>query len=450
MKEEKKRLFEKLKSSDTHKITPSKEDVVSAMEQLYPQLNDDDKTSENKADKISDADSQDINKTVIVPNIGEIVETDTINDKDSEGLTDEAYEYVEAEKVDEQPIDERTVSESVITDTAISKVAVRKIKETSTATLNGFDMFFVKLWAYIVAFITALSNGINWVIKLITKRKVPDRYLKAVVSVIIVILLILLFTLPFKIEVSAGDKIDIYSEGLLPVAIKDKWGYIDEAGNIKISAVYEEALPFMQGVAWVRTVIRDDNDKVLEDYWCLIDKKGKPKGKDNLKFDSDVMLERPVGEFTAESNLAWVYVSGKYGYIKNNGSYAITPRFVEAETFCNGLARVKMGSIEYYINKRGDMVGNAYDKVMTFSEGYGAVMINESWGFVDAKGNVVIDPQYDAVTQFKGGYSAVRNGLSYGIIDYKGRHIVELSRYNDLQPLSKAMKELIDSIKLDR
>lgn len=449
MKEEKKKLFEKLKNVDASEKTPSKEDVVSAMEQLYPQ--DKGVTNISSEDNsISDYTVQTVESDASIDSAHDEENNQSIEDNSGEDENINNYDYVEAEKVSETPITENAITLAPSAD-APQKVAVRKIKETSTATLNGFDMFFVKLWAYIVAFITAIANGINWINKLIFKRKVPDRYIKALVSIVLVILLILLFTLPFKIEVSAGDKIDIYSEGLLPVAIKSKWGYIDEKGNVKIAAIYEEALPFMQGVAWVRTVNRDDNGKILEDYWSLIDKKGNPKGKDKLKFDSDGMLDgRPVGEFTPESNLAWVYVSGKYGYIKNNGSYAITPRFVEAETFCNGLARVKMGSIEYYINKRGDTVGNAYDKVMTFSEGYGAVMINESWGFVDAKGNVVIDPQYDAVTPFKGGYSAVRNGLSYGIIDYKGRHIVELSRYNDLQPLSKAMKELIDSIKLDR
>lgn len=446
MKEDKKKLFEKLKNADASAKTPSKEDVISAMEQLYPQ---DKSITASIDDSVSEIETQLSENGISADVANDIINIQSIDNNTVEVENIDKYDYVEAEKVNEAPVTENVIAIASEPD-APQKVAVRKIKETSTAALNGFDMFFVKLWAYIVAFITAISNGINWVIKLIFKRRLPDRYIKAFVSIVIVILLILLFTLPFKIEVSAGDKIDIYSEGLLPVAIKDKWGYIDEKGNVKIAAIYEEALPFMHGVAWVRTVNRDDNNKVLEDYWSLIDKKGNPKGKDRLKFDSDVMLERPVGEFTPDSNLAWVYVSGKYGYIKNNGSYAITPRFVEAETFCNGLARVKMGSIEYYINKRGDTVGNAYDKVMTFSEGYGAVMINESWGFVDAKGNVVIDPQYDAVTPFKGGYSAVRNGLSYGIIDYKGRHIVALSRYNDLQPLSKAMKDLIDSIKLDR
>lgn len=342
-----------------------------------------------------------------------------------------------------------------------SAVAVRRIRENNKLKINKFDAFFIKLWSLIVAVIVGMANGINWVFSGIFKKRLPDKYVRAFVATTIIILLIVLFTVPFSIEVKTEETIEIYSDGLLPVAEKVyinnnpeiRWGYINQNGKTVIDAKYIEALPFTHGVAWVRTATYDQNGYEIEDYWSLINKKGKSVGKDLLKFDHDtrgVGMERPVGEFPKDVKLAWVYIAGKYGFIKSNGTYAITPRYELVESYSNGLARVRMGSMEYYINKKGNQVGNTYNVVKTFSEGLGAVMINDIWGFVNTKGDMVIDPRYNDVSSFKGGYAAVRNGEAYGIIDSKGRTVVEPIRYVDLIPLSKPFKELIDSIKLDR
>lgn len=392
---------------------------------------------------------------------------------------EEVPEHIDAEKVenaDLNEIDETinnqndniAIEENVggaltVNDNATltSAVAVRRIRENNKLKINKFDAFFIKLWSLIVAIIVGMANGINWVFSGIFKKRLPDKYVRAFVATTIIILLIVLFTVPFSIEVKTEEEIEIFSNGLLPVAEKVfingvpeiRWGYMNQSGNMVIEAKYIEALPFTHDVAWVRTATTDQNGNKIEDYWSLINKKGKSVGKDHLKFDHDtrgVGMERPVGEFPKDVKLAWVYIAGKYGFIKSNGTYAITPRYELVESYSNGLARVRMGSMEYYINQKGNQVGNTFNQVKSFSEGLGAIMINDIWGFMNTKGDLVIDPRYNDVTSFKGGYAAVRNGEAYGIIDTKGRTIVEPIQYVDMVPLSQTFKDLIDSIRLDK
>lgn len=47
----------------------------------------------------------------------------------------------------------------------------------------------------------------------------------------------------------------------------------------------------------------------------------------------------------------------------------------------------------------------AYDETRLFEEGLGAVCLNGKWGFINAEGNMLIEPIYDAVMDFK--YGAV-------------------------------------------
>lgn len=392
---------------------------------------------------------------------------------------EEMPEHIDAEKVENndptlleatdternEMIDDEQGGSGALTvsgsNTLTSAVAVRRIRENNKLKINKFDAFFIKLWSLIVAIIVGMANGINWVVAGIFKKRLPDKYVRAFVATVIVILLIVLFTVPFSIEVKTEEEIEIFSDGLLPVAEKvfinskaeTRWGYMNQSGKIVIEAKYIEALPFTHGVAWVRTATYDQNGNKIEDYWSLINKKGNSVGKDHLKFDHDtrgVGMERPVGEFPKDVKLAWVYIANKYGFIKSNGTYAITPRYELVESYSNGLARVRMGSMEYYINQKGNQVGNTFNQVKSFSEGLGAIMINDIWGFMNTKGDIVIDPRYNDVTCFKGGYAAVRNGEAYGIIDTKGRTVVEPIQYVDMVPLSQTFKDLIDSIRLDR
>ena len=96
---------------------------------------------------------------------------------------------------------------------------VIRIGETAEGVkkLNGFDRFWIKVWSYIVAAFNAMANGINFVFEKIFKKRVPHRYISAVLATIMVVLLMLLVTAPFKIPVNDVEELELYNSGLTPV-----------------------------------------------------------------------------------------------------------------------------------------------------------------------------------------------------------------------------------------
>lgn len=306
--------------------------------------------------------------------------------------------------------------------------------------LNKFDMFCLKIWTYIVAIVTTIARWINTGIFKIFKKKLPERYIVAFISVILIILLMLLFTAPFKITVNEKETLDIFNNGLTPVYQKVgdtqdgtpiyKWGYADKKGKVVISCQYENALEFKYGVAFVNKVT--EKDGIIDNYWYLIDKKGNAKGGKKFTYTTELGDRLPVGQFGDDDKLAWVYVGGKYGYIGTNGEIKIDALYNDAGDFIDGLARVKSGSQEFFINTKGDQKSASYDKARDFSEGYAAVRKNELWGFINNKGDVAIETRFDNVTDFYCGYALVRSGSSYGIIDTSGKLVIPLAEFNDI------------------
>ena len=51
--------------------------------------------------------------------------------------------------------------------------------------------------------------------------------------------------------------------------------------------------------------------------------------------------------------------------------------------------------------------------------------IGGKWGFIDAKGQYVINPQFDNAGDFSEGLAAVEIGDRWGFIDTKGQYIVK-------------------------
>src|SRR5205814_7895132 len=50
---------------------------------------------------------------------------------------------------------------------------------------------------------------------------------------------------------------------------------------------------------------------------------------------------------------------------------------------------------------------------------------DEKWGFIDKKGNVVINPQFEYVAPFSEGLAAIKVGYRYGYIDKSGKIVIE-------------------------
>jgi len=207
-----------------------------------------------------------------------------------------------------------------------------------------------------------------------------------------------------------------FSEGLAGAYddIRKSCGYIDKNGDFVIQPQFEKVKDFSSGMAAV----------MIGKKWGYINNKG--DYVINPQFDE-------VGHFS--EGLIAVSIGEKWGYIKSNGEFAINPQFSSASSFSEGLAAVYQNRVgAFYIGKDGKNVFNkVYEDAKQFSEGLGAVKINKMYGYINIKGEIVINPQFGNALEFHDGKAEVvnyDNGYpSVGVINKAGNIIVPFERY---------------------
>ncbi len=231
-----------------------------------------------------------------------------------------------------------------------------------------------------------------------------------------------------------------FSEGLTAFKQDGRWGYADQEGNIVAEPEYDEAGAFHEGRARVR----------LGDKWGYIDKAGDivieavydsaadfAEGRAfAIQLGADV--ERPVIDLQGEQvarlrtatgtryseGLAMVDLNeGKFGYVGLDATLAFNTTFQEARDFSEGLAPVRQDSNWYYINPEGESAFEAsYADANVFSEGLAAVRaVGGKYGYIDVQGEAVIEAVYDEAEPFIDGSALVRRGPERGIIDQIGQ-----------------------------
>lgn len=175
-----------------------------------------------------------------------------------------------------------------------------------------------------------------------------------------------------------------FTEGLLPVRQKGKWGFMDATGKIKLPAIYENAENFHEGLAVV-----GKKDKAGEVYEVYINKTGKelPSVKaDYLK----------ASEFTEG-----------FAYYQKEG-YSETIRYIDKA----GKEIFKSESNKYFDHGK-------------FSNGLAAVPNKEGkYGYINTKGELVIPYQYSIPkTQYASVRSIAFNNGGFAHVMKDGKNI---------------------------
>ncbi|MFZ5950156.1 MAG: WG repeat-containing protein [Candidatus Rifleibacteriota bacterium] len=200
----------------------------------------------------------------------------------------------------------------------------------------------------------------------------------------------------------------LQAKHLLPIKADaaGKYGFINEAGELKISPQYDDAGRFFDGIAAVQ----------LDGNWFFIDETGRNK------FSKTFSEVRNFSE-----GMAAVKANEVWGYLDREGKLAIDFKFVEAYPFSEGLACVQTGNKEDgsarygYIDQKGSFViepcfkyhdNQFFSWPGEFSEGKAAVWLeNENGhaalGFIDRNGKAVISPSFNQGSKFGNGLAAV-------------------------------------------
>lgn len=184
------------------------------------------------------------------------------------------------------------------------------------------------------------------------------------------------------------DYIGMISGGLVAVGKNEKYGYTDTSLALPKELPYDYAGNFKNGVAAVKK----------GDKWALINKA--QKGLTEFVFD-DVLLDENGTCYT--NGVVFVKQDGKYYMIDQNGKKITDQAFDDAKPFAGSEPA--------------------------------AVCINGKWGFVNASGKIVIDPQYEKADSFNIGLGAVCMKGKWGYINSSGTVRIECL-YEECKPFS--------------
>lgn len=159
---------------------------------------------------------------------------------------------------------------------------------------------------------------------------------------------------------------EAYFEDYLPV--EEKWGFLDETGQVVIPAQFDQ-----------------------------------------------------IGSFA--ENLCPVNFAGKWGYIRHNGEWAIPPEYKGGWMFHEGLARVWNFDGKFvFIDSLNNLVFTAdYDEVNDLVHQRIRVVTKGVTGFLNRKGKEAIPPEFQGGSDFnRSGIAKVKSENKYGLIDTLG------------------------------
>jgi hypothetical protein len=234
------------------------------------------------------------------------------------------------------------------------------------------------------------------------------------------------FTIPPKY-----DDALYFEEGLAPVKLNDKWGYINEQGATVIPFKFDYANIFTDGYATV----------------------GKAGGKDYIyglinKAGVLVIPMKYDGIGDVSEGLISVIVGNKLGFINIKGVQVIPMKFDVGPTgqlsdFSGGYAKIQFGKKIEFIDKTGkEICAPKYTMAGDFKEGMVQVgvdtnwnkktsdgsKITSAWGFIDATGKEVIPCQYENVSSFEDGFAKAYLDGNILKIDKTGKVVDTIQR----------------------
>jgi hypothetical protein len=242
-----------------------------------------------------------------------------------------------------------------------------------------------------------------------------------------------------------GQQQRIVSSEPLIVVRDGKYGYIDHAGNVLIKPQFLWGAEFSDGLADVyvcgRVVSIDRAGKIQP---LRIARKGElvnwRKGSKVGFVDSSGKFKiQPIFDdaLPFSDGLAAVKVGDKWGFIDAHGKTVIAPRFESAFYFFEGVAHAELASGAVLIDRKGEVITAKFEPFLNFAEGRIPMSRGDHFGFMDFHGREVIAPIYDdAPDGFSGGLANVSKDGKWGYIDRNGRVVIPF-QFDEAGPFYK-------------
>ena len=273
-------------------------------------------------------------------------------------------------------------------------------------------------------------------------------------------------------ETSGSPPGSIDSTGLYPVEVDERWGYIDNTGELLMEPQFEHAADFFEGFASVW----------LEDGVGFIDTSGNLVYEERHDFSGGVFLVG-IGRFSEgfatktirllghdpDLRLSYIDVAGEtssrvladglpfhegyaavqtdilclwdsyrpkqWHYMGTTGAFLAGPAFESAESFCEGLACVGTSGKYGYIDHTGALaIELQFDEAHSFSEGLASVATEGRRGYIDGTGDWIIELPVGTLSRaessaFSEGLATVWRGELAGYMDTNGKMAIEPQFY---------------------
>lgn len=233
--------------------------------------------------------------------------------------------------------------------------------------------------------------------------------------------------------VNSAERIYAFKNGFARIMKKDdagqKYGYINEKGQILLECIYDDATDFSEkGVA----VVAKDGK------YGIIDK----TGKEIIQFKYDYICEYNNGR-------AKVFNDGKYGYLNPGGREIIKCKYDSITDFKdNDYAIAIKDGKEYFINRSEKVV--SIDTYLDLSVQNNTLItkVDGLFGCVNKKGKQIIEAEYlkidafdDAIACYKSCTSEIYGLYDLYVTDKDGKTLFAVLSCYEIAPIKKANSE---------
>lgn len=192
---------------------------------------------------------------------------------------------------------------------------------------------------------------------------------------------------------------------LLPIKIKNLWGYINLEGKLIIPPTYAVAGFFSEDMAAV----------VHNDKFGFISKANK-------------FIVEPIYDEVTDFNYGRSVIEkdGKFGMIDRNGYSIFEPIFEELGTVSEGKVIARKDSLYgYYSKNRISLIPERFEEAESFENQQAHVRIQGKEAIIDSVGSFVVKPFYDEVDFFTDSLIIFIENEKYGICNLDCNPILE-------------------------
>lgn len=188
----------------------------------------------------------------------------------------------------------------------------------------------------------------------------------------------------------------------------EKCGYVDSEGKTVIPFIYEDAMPFRNGKAWVQK----------DGKWGIINAKGETVM--DFLFDGAAKLSESIMFARRDSDDVAQYI------IFNHDGVRVNPKtFSSVRMEIHGYIPVTCNEKEGLLDLEGrEALPCEYDFVDNFAEQKMRVQKAGRYIFLDEQLKPVFDTTFDYADYFINGMARVRKGAFYGYIDATGTEVI--------------------------